>query len=558
RVFVSQADDIARGLHGMTRLAPSPAVSRAVMSAVREEQSGWAWLRQALQALSSPGMAAAASMALVVALAGVLYVAVNAPNRAPTPIVSQATQPEETISAVADVPLPTAIPTKALETPEPEQPKPQNLALAPTKAPEPTATREPRTIEPAATKAPTVAPTPAPTTAAPEQPAIQPVADTPAIQPVSGEEPVYEEPAVEEPALAMADEPAAETAPVEIAQEVAPEAVDTGEAPAEEVTAAQGAEPEPVVEQTNSAPEDTGDNSSQGGATGGESAAPEPTRPVGPVPLEAIAALEGAGDAPDIHLPPAPMNPILPDQSFLPVTPTPVTDGTPTPEQSQEESSGEPTGSQAPQLAEAYEDSDPGIAALIPEGALDDAALAEPVVETPDDTWTETTDSRNRNGKDKKDRKNGGSYENQQTAYVEEPLAWSGLDNPLTQQAIPVDLQQEAAPAELQQETGYPATEQPVYDDGTIYSDGAATDDGTGYADPVASGESGTMQGEAEPERQIDPATGMEIDPATGYLIDPTTGYLLDRVNGRVIDPRTSYEVHLQTGLLIDPATGAL
>ena len=108
RVFVSQADDIARGLHGMTRLAPSPAVSRAVMSAVREEQSGWAWLRQALQALSSPGMAAAASMALVVALAGVLYVAVNAPNRAPTPIVSQATQPEETISAVADVPLPTA------------------------------------------------------------------------------------------------------------------------------------------------------------------------------------------------------------------------------------------------------------------------------------------------------------------------------------------------------------------------------------------------------------------------------------------------------------------
>ncbi|MDQ2652289.1 MAG: zf-HC2 domain-containing protein, partial [Chloroflexota bacterium] len=130
RVFVSQADDIARGLYGMTRLHASPAVSRAVMSAVREEQTGWAWLSQALQAFSSPGMAAAASMALIVALAGVLYVAINDSGRAPVPTISQGTGPVETISAVADAPLPTAIPTQVVETPKPEDPKSRELASA--------------------------------------------------------------------------------------------------------------------------------------------------------------------------------------------------------------------------------------------------------------------------------------------------------------------------------------------------------------------------------------------------------------------------------------------
>ena len=577
RVFVSQADDIARGLHGMTRVPASPAVSRAVMSAVREEQTGWAWLSQALQTFSSPGLAAVASMALIVALAGVLYVAINAPGRSPVPTVSQGTGPVETISAVADAPLPTAIPTQIVETPKPEEPTSQALASAPTKAPQPTATREPRSVEPAATKAPTVAPTP---TTAPvveqNQPAIQPVADAPVIEPASGEQPVYEEPATEDPTLAMADAPVADTAPVEIAQEAAPEDVAASQeivdtAPVEDASAAQGTEPDPVVDQQSEIPADTTDESGQGGkkdgdTTGGESAAPEATRPVGPVPLEAIAALEGAGQAPDINLPPAPMNPMLPDQSFLPVTPTPVTDGTPTPEQSQGESTGDPTGSEAPQLAEEY-DGDPGIAALIPEGTLDEAALAEAQPQAPEDTWTETSDSRNRNGKKDKDRKNGGSHENQQTAYFDEPLAWTGSESPLMQ-AAPVDLQQEAvapveqpqeaaAPVEQPQETGYPVQEQPIYDDPAVY------DDGTGYDDPAVydDGSGATAEESAttsEEAPQIDPATGMQIDPATGYLIDPTTGYLLDRVNGRVIDPRTSFEVHLQTGLLIDPASGAL
>lgn len=573
RVFVSQADDIARGLHGMTRLPASPAVSRAVMSAVREEQSGWAWLSQALQAFSSPGMAAAASMALIVALAGVLYVAINAPSRTPTPTISQGTGPVETISAVADAPLPTAIPTQVIETPKPEEPTSQALASVPTKAPQPTATREARSVEPAATKAPTVAPTPVPTTAPvveQAQPAIQPVADSPVIEPASGDQPVYEEQATEDPTLAMADAPVADTAPVEIAQEAAPEDVAASQetvdtAPVEDASAAQGAEPDPVVDQQSDIPADTTDESGQGGkkdgdTSGSESAAPEATRPVGPVPLEAIAALEGAGQAPDFTLPPAPMDPRLPDQSFLPVTPTPVTDGTPTPEQGQGESTGDPTGSEAPQLAEEY-DGDPGIAALIPDGTVDDAALAEAQTDVPEDTWTETTDSRDKNGKKDKDRKNGGSHENQQTAYFDEPLAWTSTANPLVQSA-PVDLQQEAvAPAEQQQDTGYPAEDQPVYDDGAGYDDGtgyddtAVADDGTTYDDGSVGDESATTSDEAP---QIDPATGMEIDPATGYLIDPTTGYLLDRVNGRVIDPRTSYEVHLQTGLLIDPSTGAL
>jgi len=171
------------------------------------------------------------------------------------------------------------------------------------------------------------------------------VTDSPAIVPVSGDTPVYEDPAAEDPTLAMVEEPVTDTAPVEIAQEAVPEDVATGQetvnsAPVEDASAAQGTEPEPVVDQTSDVPAETVDDGGQGGkkdgdTSGGESAAPEATRPVGPVPLEAIAALEGAGQAPDFNLPPAPIDPMLPDQSFLPVTPTPVTDGTPTPEQSQ-------------------------------------------------------------------------------------------------------------------------------------------------------------------------------------------------------------------------------
>ncbi|MFT4039006.1 MAG: zf-HC2 domain-containing protein [Thermomicrobiales bacterium] len=557
RVFVMQADDISRGLTGMTRLAPSPAVSRAVMSHVHEQQSGWAWLRTTLQALSSPGMAAVASMALIVALAGVLYVAVNAPGRV-TQTVGQGVASEETIAAIADAPLPTEIPTRA---PEPKATEAPAVAIAPTKAPEPTATREARMVQPAATKAPAtktpVTPTPVPVaTEAPadEQPDIQQV-DSPPIQPVD-DGPTYEEPSSEDPALAMASEPAADQATVELAQEADPNAVDT--APVEE---AQGTEPEPVVDQVSDAPADdtqveqdnsapTDDGSQDGVKDEGSSdvaSDPEPTRPTGTLPLDTIAALNGVQTAPDVSLPPPPMDPMQPDQSFLPVTPTPVSDGTPTPEQGGDTSGGEATGGEAPQLAEAYDDGN-GITALLPDSAVLDPAVAEAPVDAPADTWTETTDERNRDGKKDRDRKKGGSYENPQTAWGEDqPLAWTGSDSVLMQQEQPVVLAQESDyPVEAQQTTD----DQPVYDDGTGTTDPAVASDGSDAAAPA--------DGESADAPQIDPATGMAIDPATGYLIDPNTGYLLDRVNGRVIDPRTSYEVHVQTGLLIDPATGAL
>ncbi len=54
RIFVASADDLARELHVIPRLAPSPAVSRAVMAASSTESTGWGWLRAALQTLSSP------------------------------------------------------------------------------------------------------------------------------------------------------------------------------------------------------------------------------------------------------------------------------------------------------------------------------------------------------------------------------------------------------------------------------------------------------------------------------------------------------------------------
>src|SRR5918995_4655836 len=115
RDFVGQADDLARGLQVLPRLAPSPAVSRAVMAAVRTDTPGWSWLRRSLQTLSSPGMAIASGLALVVALAGALVIALNAPDRDG----NQATEPESTIAAVAIAPLPTDAPT-TIPTTEPE------------------------------------------------------------------------------------------------------------------------------------------------------------------------------------------------------------------------------------------------------------------------------------------------------------------------------------------------------------------------------------------------------------------------------------------------------
>src|SRR5215212_11874557 len=80
RDFVGRADELARGLQVLPRLAPSPAVSRAVMAAIRADMPGWGWLRRSLQTLSSPGMAVASGMALVVVLAGTLIIALNAPG----------------------------------------------------------------------------------------------------------------------------------------------------------------------------------------------------------------------------------------------------------------------------------------------------------------------------------------------------------------------------------------------------------------------------------------------------------------------------------------------
>src|SRR5215207_11046513 len=105
RYFVSQADDLARGLQVLPRLAPSPAVSRGVMAAVRADTPAWSWLRRSLQTLSSPGMAVASGLALVVALAGALIIALNAPGGGS--IGDQAAEPESTIAAVAMGPLPT-------------------------------------------------------------------------------------------------------------------------------------------------------------------------------------------------------------------------------------------------------------------------------------------------------------------------------------------------------------------------------------------------------------------------------------------------------------------
>src|SRR5215204_7471700 len=103
RDFVAQADDLARGLQVLPRLGPSPAVSRAVMAAVRADTPGWGWLRRSLQTLSSPGMAVASSLALVVALAGALIITMNAPDRSG----NLGAEPEGTIAAVAAAPLPT-------------------------------------------------------------------------------------------------------------------------------------------------------------------------------------------------------------------------------------------------------------------------------------------------------------------------------------------------------------------------------------------------------------------------------------------------------------------
>jgi hypothetical protein len=523
QIFAGHADALAHGLHDLPRLGPSPAVSRAVMSAVSAEASGWDWLRKGLHAVSSPGMAVASGLALVLVMTAALLVALNAPSGG-----NDAANPESTIAAVAVAPLPTEAPTE-VPTAVPTEPPP----------PEPTATRAPqRTITDPPTEAPE--PTPAPRPTATRVPIVdvarsqEPVTDVPIVESAPIDQPIIE-PAAEEPVLAMAEEAPPTTDMAQTAVE--PEAAPAAEPPAEESQVA--------------APEDDGgrrggrkDNNDKSQVDAAAVSEAPPAEPITlPVPDEAIAALESAGT--DLYLPPAPLDPLPPQQEFLPVTPTPE-GGTPTPESSE-------TQSDAPQLAEDTS-GELGVTALAP---------INPNVVNIDEGRTKKKEKRDKSTKD------GESREQQQTAYFEQPMAWSAAMIELPQMTgdettyqaddlvdpiyiYPEDPTTTAddAPVYVEEAPVY-VEEEPVYVDETT----AYPDETTTYVEDPALTTDETMI--AEEPRQIDPATGLEIDPATGLLIDPSTGYLLDLVNNRIIDPRTRYEVHPLTGLLVDPATGA-
>lgn len=511
RIFVTQADELARGLQVMPRLAASPAVSRAVMSAVSAEGSGWSWLQRGLQALSSPGLAVASAAALVVALTGALMLALN------TPDAGLGTEPEGTIAALAQPPIPTEIPTAA-----PTEPP----------APEPTATSAPtRTIKSAATERPARTPTPRPTTTSVPIIAAADTQSEPGLasDTVGGESPLIEQVSgADAPELAMAGDESGDTAAsADLAQDAVVEApaesggeaaapVDSGEGTSGEIDAA-------AVEDDSGRKDgrkDGGDKGKdQAAAPAAEPEAPVPTHEIAPViiPREAIDAMEAAGTAPEDYLPPPPVDPMMPPQDFLPVTPTPEGDGTPTPEA--------PTQSDAPQLAEEWSD-ELGVTALAPEPPPDANVVAEPAP-----VIVEDEEKIKDRGKRDKESRDGKSHEAEQAAYVAEPMGWMAEGSELAQVLTePVTLAQTA--------------ETPVPAETTGASETATTD---------TTAATGTEQ-----PRQIDPATGLEIDPVSGLLIDPTTGYLIDIANGRIIDPRTGYLVDPMTGLLEDPATGAL
>jgi hypothetical protein len=435
------------------------------MAAVRADTPAWGWLRRSLQTLSSPGMAVASGLALVVALASALIITLNAPSRSG----ELGIEPEGTIAAVAVAPLPTEVPTEI-----------------PTAEPEPTATRAPlRTVAPAPTKEAVKKPTPRPTATrvaivAAAEPTVGAV-----IEPAFVEEPSIE-PVAEDPTLAMAEEPVDTGASAELAQAAEPLPGDEG-----------------VSEPDAALAIDDGGTTQEGPQ---ESAAEPVEEPIATeaIPDEAIAALENAGATTDIYLPPAAPLPMPPSQAFLPITPTPVSDGTPTPEPE--------TQADAPQLAEDWSD-DPGVTALVPESPnVTDSAVADVTI-----TETDQDESGKKHDRSAKD---GQSHESEQSAYGDDARGWA---------MAPVDLAQSAALLQT-------------------------TDDPTGATTETVAAEPTTA---AEPAPQYDPATGLEIDPTTGLLIDPVTGYLLDLVNGRIIDPRTGYLVHPMTGLLIDPVTGA-
>src|SRR5215207_5124567 len=481
RDFVAQADDLARGLQVLPRLAPSPAVSRTVMAAVRADTSGWGWLRRSLQTLSSPGMAVASGLALVVALAGALVVALNAPGGGS--IGDQATEPESTIAAVAVAPLPTEAPTEV-----------------PTTEPEPTATRAPlRTVAPAPTKEAARTPTPRPTATrvaivAAAEPTTQPV-----IEPATIEEPIIE-PVAEDPALAMAPE----------------EPVDTG-ASAE---LAQAAEPLPSgegVSEPDAAPAIDDAGTSQDARNDSvEEPAAEPVATEA-IPDEAIAALESARTTTDVNLPPAPPLPMPPSQAFLPITPTPVSDGTPTPEPE--------TQTDAPQLAEDWSD-DSSVTALVPEAPqVTDAAVADVNV-------VETDESKSREKRDRS-AKHGNAHEDEQSAYSDDAMGWS-LEEP-------VDLAQSADLPQATDETDGATTETVPADTATATEPAPQYDPATGLEiDPTTRLLIDPATGyllDLVNDRIIDPRTGYLVHPMTGLLIDPATGAQLDPVTLAIVIP---------------------
>src|SRR5215213_6369455 len=377
RDFVGQANDLARDLQVLPRLAPSPTVSRAVMAAIRADMPAWGWLRRGLQAVSSPGMAVASGLALVVALTGALIIALNAPGSDG----NQATEPESTIAAVAVAPLPTEAPTEV-----------------PTAEPEPTATRAPlRTVAPAPTKEAARIPTAQPTATRIAIVAVAEPTTEPVIEPAIVEEPILE-PAAEDPALAMVEEPVDTGASAELAQ--AAEPLPSGEGVSEPDAA-------PVIDDAGTSQDARNDSV--------EEPAAEPVATEA-IPDEAIAALESARTTTDVNLPPAPPLPMPPSQAFLPITPTPVSDGTPTPEPE--------TQTDAPQLAGDWSD-DSSVTALAPE--VTDGTVA-------DVTVVETDEPRSREKRDRS-AKDGKSQENQQSAYSDDAMGWSMAPVDLAQAA---------------------------------------------------------------------------------------------------------------------------
>jgi hypothetical protein len=523
RIFAGHNDEFMHGLQTLPRLAPSPAVSRGVMAAISTEETGWGWLGRILQTLSSPGLAVASGLALVVVLSGALFVALNAPNDA-----NKGTEPESTIAAAAFAPLPTEAPT-LVPTELPTE--------VPTAAPTVAATKENnRTIQPAPTVAAKKTPTPEPTAT---QPPIQLVEATEApllastdTLTVSDSPPI--EAAADDPTLAMAPEDT--TAPAEMAQGA--DAAPADAAPSDAVA-------EDAAPSDSSGGQDGGSrkggrkNSSGKDGGGGEAAAADapqgeaPPAESAPVPDESIAALVTQGDVPDVNLPPAappPMAPMAPDQSFLPETPTPTTDGTPTPEADGQ--------TDVPQLAEDTS------------GQLGVTALA------PDVTDSTTVDEGKDKNKDKRDKsgKDGNSSESQQKAFTAQAMGWSSQ---------PIDFSQPNVLYQTTDDGAYDSTGTTDDTAGTTGQSptGEAIDPTTGYEIDPTTGypidpETG-LPFDPATGNLIDPATGLAIDPVTGLLIDPATGYLLDLANHRIIDPKTGFEVHPITGLLIDPVTGA-